>query len=76
MKIYNLEPILDLKEFTRISFSGEWKENEKHKGTLFYRDGEKGVNKYEGTFFKDLLHGKGVITFADGDVYNGEFLNG
>jgi nicotinamidase-related amidase len=40
----NLELILDKKEFDRISFSGEWKEDKKVRGVIHYRNG----NNYEG----------------------------
>jgi hypothetical protein len=57
--------IIDLRDFNRISFSGEWEEDVKVRGVIIYRDGE----KYEGQLFDDLPHGKGVSTFLVGDVY-------
>ena len=59
--------IIDWFDFKRVSFSGEWKDDEKVSGIIIYRDGVK--EKYEGQLFNDQPHGKGVTTFVDGAVY-------
>ena len=33
-------------------------------------------NKYEGNFINDKFEGRGVLTFADGDKFEGEWKNG
>ena len=55
-KMYILKPMVWKGEFYRKSFSGEWNADEKVKGTIIYKDGE----KYEGQLFEDVPHGKGV----------------
>ena len=57
--------IIDYNDSVRLSFSGEWEEDFKVRGVIFYRNGD----KYEGQLFDDECHGKGVSTFVDGDVY-------
>ena len=57
--MYNLKPMVFKGEFERKSFSGEWNADEKVKGTIIYKDGE----KYEGQLFEDVPHGKGVSKF-------------
>ena len=51
----------------------------------FYSNGQKngfGIieyktkNRYSGEWKDDALNGKGVFTFANGDIYEGSFLNG
>ena len=61
------QPNLKIKitDFIRLSFSGEWEDDKQVKGVIIYRDG----NKYEGQLFDDEPHGKGVCTYASGDVY-------
>ena len=68
----NLKPMVGKGEFDRKSFSGEWNSDEKVKGTMIYKDGE----KYEGELFEDVPHGKGVKKFECGDIYKGDFQDG
>lgn len=32
--------------------------------------------KYEGTFYNNEKHGRGKFTFCNGDVYDGDYING
>jgi hypothetical protein len=64
--------ILDLRDLKRKAFDGEWEDDNKVKGTLFYRNGD----RYEGPLLNDEHHGLGVYIYAKGDVYTGNFHNG
>lgn len=43
------------------------------KGTYFFADSDK---TYEGDFNNNHFHGKGKLTFGNGNCYNGTFENG
>jgi hypothetical protein len=64
--------ILNKRDIERCSFSGEWNDDLKVRGTIHYRDGA----KYEGELFNNLRHGKGVTISKNGNVYKGDFKDG
>ena len=39
-------------------------------------DGEAALDVYEGTFEHDAIHGRGIVRYADGAVYEGNFAHG
>jgi hypothetical protein len=59
--------IIDDEDFCRVSFSGEWKDDFKVRGIIKYREMVK--VKYDGQLLNDRPHGKGVITYVNGDVH-------
>lgn len=57
-------------------YKGEYKDNKRHGyGTYIWKDEKSKGQKYEGYFVKNLMHGKGTMTFSNGDKYVGEFKN-
>jgi hypothetical protein len=46
------------RDLDRLSFSGEWNFDEKIRGKIIFRDGD----KYEGQLSNDLPHEKGAET--------------
>lgn len=72
-KANNLKSILDTRDLKRVAFDGEWEEDIKVRGILYYRNGD----MYEGPFVKDEPHGEeGVYYYAKGDLYKGDFNHG
>lgn len=55
-----------------VVYDGQWKTDKKDgQGVLIY---DKGT--YHGEFKEDLFHGKGKMSWANGEVYYGDFYNG
>lgn len=59
----------DKTELEIESFSGEWKDDKKVRGVINFRHGVGVIVKYKGQLLDDRPHGKGVVTFENGDVY-------
>ena len=54
-------------------YDGDWSLGKKNgRGVLEFTDG----TKYEGDFKNDLYDGNGIITFNNGNIYEGEFVEG
>ena len=71
-KANNPNMIIDKYDLDRKLFSGEWIDDEKVRGVILSRSGE----KYEGQSFKDQPDSMGVTKFKDGNVYQGDFQDG
>jgi hypothetical protein len=55
-------------------YFGDLMDGKRHgKGVLRFSKDDKVCKSYEGQFFEDLLHGKGVMLYKDGSMYEGEF---
>ena len=75
------------KSIHRKLFSGEWKNDLKSGyGILFFDDKEYSKNnkaddsaplraEYEGTFNEDQMNGSGKMTYKNGDIYEGGWMN-
>jgi hypothetical protein len=57
---------------SHMKFDGIWKHGVPVRGKRFYEDGR----TYDGTFKDFMLHGKGVIKYANGTIIQGSFING
>jgi len=47
----------------------------KHGNGKWRKDSRPNSNNYEGEFFNDMKHGKGVFTWESGNRYDGEYHN-
>jgi len=57
-----------------IKYTGEWKDNKKHgKGKLTWTNEKR--KQYTGDFVNDKFYGVGELILANGDTYNGNFLD-
>ena len=57
-----------------IKYTGEWKDNKKHgKGKLTWTNEKR--KQYIGDFVNDKFYGVGELILANGDTYNGNFLD-
>ena len=54
-----------------LSFEGEYRNGERARGVIRY-DGE----TYDGEFYLDVFHGKGIFRYKNGDVYEGDWTGG
>ena len=54
-----------------LALDAEYKEGERVRGTMRY-NGE----TYEGEFYLDAFHGKGVYRYKNGEVYDGDWAAG
>lgn len=66
--------------YAQGSWSGEWKDGKRWEGRgllLFYDDdGKQTGGFYNGPFVNGEANGKGILRFADGRRFDGEFLDG
>lgn len=60
-----------------LIYRGDWHNGKKHgKGYWKNTDYDQQMAIYEGEFANDLMHGYGIIKWANGDKYEGYFVNG
>ena len=58
-------------------YEGDWEDDVRSGlGVYWVYDNGRYKVRYNGVWEKDLPHGEGVLFSEDGDVYQGEFLNG
>lgn len=63
------------KTCAEYSYTGEISQNLRHgRGEVRFRSGRKAGDKCTGTWVADILHGIGLYTYANGDVYDGAWV--
>ena len=59
------------------TYYGELKDDQRYKrGAMVYSEGFYKGATLEAEFLDNLVHGHGILTIAEGDVFEGDYLNG